>query len=139
MVKFFKLVENKRTEAAVRKSRVSMNPATALQAVPAQQSHVGQKLSELTTRRVVLGVLSIMFILPIWDASGGLYGGPEDFAEGGLRQLHNMAINEPDSPAFYPALEVRLSQLISCRRMNNRLLVNVTMPDLGQSCLVGRL
>jgi hypothetical protein len=34
-----------------------------------EESRVGQKLSDLTTRRVILGVLLMLFILPLFDAS----------------------------------------------------------------------
>ena len=38
-----------------------------------EQSRVGQKLSDLTTRRVIVGVLAMLFILPLFDLHGGYY------------------------------------------------------------------
>lgn len=43
---------------------------------PVRRSRVGQKLSELTTSRVVVLVLSMLFILPIYNIGGGIYGNP---------------------------------------------------------------
>jgi hypothetical protein len=34
-----------------------------------EESRVGQKLSDLTTRRVIIGVLLMLFILPLFDAT----------------------------------------------------------------------
>ena len=36
-----------------------------------EQSRVGQKLSDLTTRRVIVGVLAMLFTLPLFDLHGG--------------------------------------------------------------------
>lgn len=41
---------------------------------PVQRSRVGQKLSDLTTSRVVVLVLSMLFILPWFNIGGGIYG-----------------------------------------------------------------
>ena len=35
---------------------------------------VGQKLSDLTTSRVVLMVLAMLFVLPIYNIGSGIYG-----------------------------------------------------------------
>ena len=51
------------------------NPRTA-------ESRVGVKLTELTTRRVIVGVLLMLFILPLFAVEGGMYGGPDPFAVG---------------------------------------------------------
>lgn len=37
---------------------------------------VGQKLSDLTTSRVVLMVLAMLFVLPIFNIGSGIYGTP---------------------------------------------------------------
>ena len=60
----------------------------------AQETRVGQRLSELTTRRVIVGVLGMLFVLPLFDldayppAEGDA---TEDFRRGGLEMLHAAA------------------------------------------------
>ena len=60
----------------------------------AQETRVGQRLSELTTRRVIVGVLGMLFVLPLFDldayppADGDA---TEDFRRGGLEMLHAAA------------------------------------------------
>eukprot|EP00241_Pyramimonas_parkeae_P000821 CAMPEP_0114273940 /NCGR_PEP_ID=MMETSP0058-20121206/29452_1 /TAXON_ID=36894 /ORGANISM="Pyramimonas parkeae, CCMP726" /LENGTH=978 /DNA_ID=CAMNT_0001393603 /DNA_START=127 /DNA_END=3064 /DNA_ORIENTATION=+ len=68
----------------------------------ALESKVGQKLSELTTRRVIIGVLSLLFILPLFDAD--LYVAPEDLVQGGLglvvecfKAVHPQLVADPDT------------------------------------------
>jgi hypothetical protein len=76
-----------------------------------QQSRVGQKLSELTTRRVVLGVLTMVFVLPYWEIANGVYGEPPNYDELGLTSLHNQAVLDYPGPVFQQALEVCLHLL----------------------------
>ena len=52
---------------------------------PAPRSRVGQKLSNLTTSRVVVLVLSMLFILPAFNIGGGMYGTPPDLGIDGLK------------------------------------------------------
>ena len=52
---------------------------------PAPRSRVGQKLSNLTTSRVVVLVLSMLFILPAFNIGGGMYGSPPDLGIDGLK------------------------------------------------------
>lgn len=102
LMKLFKHVEghgDSRT-GAVRPSRLS------IVSPPVQQSRVGQKLSELTTRRVVLGVLAMVFVLPYWDIANEVYGISPMFDEQGLRSLHNQALLDSSGPVFMQALEV---------------------------------
>ena len=54
------------------------------QRAPVRRSRVGQKLSELTTSRVVVLVLSMLFILPIYNIGGGIYGNPPHLGMEGL-------------------------------------------------------
>lgn len=55
---------------------------------PVQRSRVGQKLSELTTSRVVLLVLGMLFILPVCMIGGGIYGSYPDLGVDGLDVSH---------------------------------------------------
>lgn len=53
-----------------------------------QRSRVGQKLSDLTTSRVVLLVLGMLFILPVCMIGGGIYGSYPDLGVEGLDVSH---------------------------------------------------
>lgn len=55
---------------------------------PVQRSRVGQKLSDLTTSRVVVLVLSMLFILPIYNIGGGIYGSYPGLGLDGLDVRH---------------------------------------------------
>ena len=102
VVKLFKHVEGRSEDDGRRnKSRASVL------APQVQQSRVGQKLSELTTRRVVLGVLTMVFVLPYWDISNGVYGGSPTFQDLGLKTLHNQALLDNTGSVFTQALDVR--------------------------------
>lgn len=46
------------------------------------ESRVGLKLTELTTRRVIIGVLLMLFVLPVFQVDSGYYGAPEPFEVG---------------------------------------------------------
>eukprot|EP00892_Ulva_mutabilis_P002380 jgi/Ulvmu1/12142/UM085_0006.1 len=101
LMKLFKHVEGHgdSRNGAVRPSRLS------IVSPPVQQSRVGQKLSELTTRRVVLGVLAMVFVLPYWEVANGVYGESPTFDIEGLRLLHNQALLDDTAPVFVQALE----------------------------------
>ena len=62
---------------------------------PAPRSRVGQKLSNLTTSRVVVLVLSMLFVLPAFNIGGGMYGSPPDLGLDGVKvprmQVHMSA------------------------------------------------
>ena len=53
------------------------------------ESRVGQKLSDLTTRRVIVGVLLMLFILPLFQMEMGYYGERTTVELSGLKILHN--------------------------------------------------
>jgi hypothetical protein len=73
-----------------------------------KQSHVGQKLSELTTRRVVLGVLTMVLVLPFLDVTNSVYGNAPRLSDTGLHTLHALAVQDNTSPLFLRSLMVRL-------------------------------
>lgn len=102
VMKLFKHVEGRDPED--RRSRVGHR--MSMLTPPVQQSRVGQKLSELTTRRVVLGVLTMVFVLPYWDIANGVYGGSPHFEDAGLLSLHNQAILGSTEQTFTQALQV---------------------------------
>ena len=64
------------------------------------ESKVGSKLSDLTTRKVIIGVLAMLFILPLFDIGGG-YLGDASFAEPmGLQMLHYTYAHGGVTPEF---------------------------------------
>ena len=57
-------------------------------------------LSDLTTRKVIIGVLAMLFILPLFDIGGG-YLGDASFAEPmGLQMLHYTYATSGSTPEF---------------------------------------
>lgn len=110
LMKLFKHVEvhGDNRSGAVRPSRLS------IVSPPVQQSRVGQKLSELTTRRVVLGVLAMVFVLPYWEVANGVYGESPTFDEQGLVLLHNQALLDSSGSVFLQALKAR-PHMFLCR------------------------
>lgn len=67
------------------------------------QTRVGEKLTEMTMRKVILGVLILLSVLPVFD-SWVFYGSNTSFEEGGIVTLHNLYANEGNSSAFQSAL-----------------------------------
>lgn len=109
LMKLFRHVEKRPGDAAAgsgsqRHSRLSLIGPSV------KQSHVGQQLSELTTRRVVLGVLTMVLVLPYWDVTNSVYGSAPDYSAGGLASLHRQALaGGADSALLQSALAVRRS------------------------------
>ncbi len=54
-------------------------------ALVASRRRVGQKLSDLTTSRVVLMVLAMLFVLPIFNIGSGIYGTPPALGPSGVQ------------------------------------------------------
>jgi len=82
------------------------------------ETRVGQRLSELTTRRVIVGVLGMLFALPWFDLDTYPSLQEASFKESGLRVLHAVAAGPPSSardgssetrfyhpPGFYGAVD----------------------------------
>jgi class 3 adenylate cyclase len=68
------------------------------------QTRVGEKLTEMTLRKVILGILILLSVLPVFD-SWIFYGYPTSFEDGGLLTLHNLYAKEGNSPGFLKAVE----------------------------------
>lgn len=64
------------------------------------RSRVGQKLSNLTSQRVVVGILTMLFFIPGFASNYILWGSYPSFAAGGLQMLHDLFIAQGDTPAF---------------------------------------
>lgn len=112
VMKLFKHVEGRDPEDA----RSRAGNRMSMLSPQVQQSRVGQKLSELTTRRVVLGVLTMVFVLPYWDIANGVYGGSPNFEDVGLLSLHNQGLLDSTGPVFRQALEVCATQACEQRQ-----------------------
>lgn len=62
---------------------------------------------ELTTRRIIVGLLIIILLLPAFDIRLGTFGRARTVGEGGLRMLHDMAITQgQNSSSFSTSLRV---------------------------------
>jgi len=64
--------------------------------ITAKQSKVGQKLSEMTTRRVIIGVLAMLFILPLFSTD--TYQSLETLEKGGMVVLAETYYNTTEDP-----------------------------------------
>eukprot|EP00210_Caulerpa_lentillifera_P001909 g1836.t1 len=71
------------------------------------ESRVGQRLSDLTTRRVIIGVLGMLFILPLFEIEGGYYGQLTALDTAGVEILHDVAYaTGPNSEAVEKSVDV---------------------------------
>lgn len=68
------------------------------------QSRVGEKLTEMTMRKVIIGVLILLSVLPVFDAEV-FYGKPVLFEDAGLKSLHEM-YGDSNNSTFSIAVEV---------------------------------
>lgn len=69
------------------------------------ESRVGQKLGDLTTKRVIIGVLLMLFVLPVFDVSLYAVGARQEFAQGGLSMAHEALVRGVDTnQGFYTLL-----------------------------------
>ncbi|KAK9817269.1 hypothetical protein WJX72_012075 [[Myrmecia] bisecta] len=93
-------------EARAMEMRAGLAPSKDRASRNAQRSRVGQKLSDLTTRRVIIGVLGLLLVIPAFNINSGLYGDYPDLGGGGLSMLHSMYLAEGESGAFTAAKDV---------------------------------
>ena len=73
----------------------------------AEETRVGQRLSDLTTRRVIVGVLGMLFVLPFFNVDTYDVGDDALLRDGGLRMLHDVLVMSPSPPGrgFYDAVD----------------------------------
>ncbi len=65
--------------------------------------------ADLTVKRVIIGILAMLVVLPAFEVTSGVYGEMTSLATGGLKMLHNMAVLAPGSTSsqeFASALQV---------------------------------
>lgn len=107
VVKLYKAWQMKRDAAAKKKNDLLLGDDDNVQAADGtQETRVGQKLSDLTTRRVIIGVLTMIFCMPLFDINTFPAGDEAVLSEGGLKMVHNMLVmNGEATPGFYDAVD----------------------------------
>eukprot|EP00891_Asterochloris_glomerata_P009900 jgi/Astpho2/9900/e_gw1.00152.86.1_t len=71
-----------------------------------QRSRVGQMLSNLTTSRVIVGVLTLLLFIPCFNLNSGLYGDYPPLNKGGLQILHEQFVAEGNTPGLLQGIQV---------------------------------
>ena len=105
LVKLYKAWQMKRDAANARKNNMLLDDDDS-GGDGTQETRVGQRLSDLTTRRVIIGVLAMLFCMPLFDINTFPAGDQAVLSEGGLQMAHNMLVmNGEVSPGFYNAVE----------------------------------
>lgn len=66
----------------------------------ARRSRVGQKLSDLTSQRVIVLILTMLLIIPGFNWNCGLYGGYNNMSDGGLKMLHDIYLADGNTTGF---------------------------------------
>ena len=65
-----------------------------------RRSRVGQKLTDIVTLRVVLGILALLVIVPGFNVNSNLYGTEPDMVAGGLAMLTAAYVVTPTIPVL---------------------------------------
>lgn len=79
--------------------------------IRAEPSKVGKKMSEMTTRRVIVIVLCLVLFIPFFD--GGLDERLNEFQQNGLRQLHMFTQQDVSEDFLQLQVEVRWSEFVN--------------------------
>ena len=77
-----------------------------------RRSRVGQKLSDLTSQRVIVLILTMLIMIPGFNWNSGLYGGYDSIFDGGLSMLHDGYLANGNTTGFQ--LVRILCHLIPC-------------------------
>ena len=54
---------------------------------------MGQKLSDMTTQKVIVGILAMLLIVPAFNIYSGLYGDYAGLTQGGLQIVHDLYLD----------------------------------------------
>lgn len=65
-----------------------------------RRSRVGQKLSDLTSQRVIVLILTMLIMIPGFNWNSGLYGGYDSIFGGGLSMLHDGYLANGNTTGF---------------------------------------
>lgn len=77
-------------------------------------TRMGQKLSDLTALRVLVGVLAMLLVVPVLGLGGGYFGIPLLYMEGGLQSLHE---TQPTDCKVIPSCQLQVKEYISRSKM----------------------
>ena len=93
-----------------------------------ERSRVGQKLSDLTTQKIIVGILAILLVIPVFNIYSGLYGTYTGLTQGGLNMLHRQYLDVPLSPLplllyHRPNFRLSIRQLSSMLARNEIILL----------------
>ncbi len=66
----------------------------------AKRSRVGQKLSDLTSQRVIVLILTMLIMIPGFNWNSGLYGNFNNISDGGLKMMHDIFLADGNSTGF---------------------------------------
>lgn len=64
---------------------------------------MGQKLSDLTSQRVIVLILTMLIMIPGFNWNSGLYGNYNSVFDGGLRMLHDTFLANGNTTGFQEA------------------------------------
>lgn len=78
-----------------------------------RRSRVGQKLSDLTSQRVIVLILAMLIMIPGFNWNSGLYGNYNSNFVGGLSVLHDAFLANGNSAGFQQASPRRTETLYS--------------------------
>ena len=73
-------------------------------------TRMGQKLSDLTALRVLVGVLAMLMVVPVLGLGGNYYGIPLFYMEGGLQGLHE---SQPTNCKAVPSCQLQVQEYIT--------------------------
>eukprot|EP00878_Enallax_costatus_P013361 GHUV01013968.1.p1 GENE.GHUV01013968.1~~GHUV01013968.1.p1 ORF type:complete len:1219 (+),score=478.50 GHUV01013968.1:437-4093(+) len=93
-------------EAAAQQQNLAAAEAEVMAKYSSTQSRVGQRLSDLTMKRVITGILAMLIVLPALEITSGINGSETPLALGGLHMLHTQAIvGGANTTAFASSLQ----------------------------------
>ena len=65
-----------------------------------ERSRVGQKLFDITARRVIVGILTLLLVIPVFNIYSGLYGDYAALTTGGLQMVHDVFLQVGNLPGY---------------------------------------
>lgn len=61
---------------------------------------MGQKLSDLTSQRVIVLILTMLIMIPGFNWNSGLYGNYNNISDGGLKMMHDIYLADGNTTGF---------------------------------------
>ena len=78
-------------------------------AISKPQTRLGERVTEMTMRKVIVGVLILLLVLPVFDSSV-YYGHPPFVEDGGLVMLHDLYLSEGNTTSFQINLQAYIEE-----------------------------